>query len=224
MDVVVLELRDFAHLDRVDLPIVVLAGLHGVQSGVGVGDKGPHHLVDPRVFRPPPIVVVAHDPDVLPGPPLGELEGSRADQLVSAVERHIVDDLSGRHVPQNVLRENGLEDPCVVAPYAVPSEDDGLGVGHEAFEDREVEIPVVHGRAFAGYESPGEAHVLTGERLTVVPAHALVQLPGHVDRSVVVPDDETILFGGDFLGEDRDVDVVLVRRDEALDHAEVHVH
>jgi hypothetical protein len=39
-----------------------------------------------------------------------------------------------------------------------------------------------------------------------------------------VDHDETVLLGRDLLGEHRDVCVVLVRGDEAFDHAELDVH
>ena len=149
MDVVALQLGDFAHLYGVDLAVVILACLHGVQSGVGARDEGPHNFVDTGVVRPPPVVVVAHDPDILPGLPLYELEGAGADQLVSAVEGHVVDDLLRRHVSQDVLGEDGLEEAGVVSTDTVPSEDDRMVVGHETVDDCEVQVPVVHGRALA---------------------------------------------------------------------------
>ncbi len=100
---------------------MVLARLHGVEAGVGVGDEGPDDLVDgrdpvrragphPAPFRVaawepvPPVVRIPLDADVLARTPLHEAEGTRADQGLPAVVGGVVDDLLGGHAAEHVLR------------------------------------------------------------------------------------------------------------------------
>ena len=223
VQVVAVDRAGLGHLRGKNAGPVVLPRLQGVEAGVVVGDERPHDGVDGREVVPTPVVLVADHPDVLAGAPFGETEWAGAHELVSPVVRGVAHDLPRAHPAEDVLREHGFEEAGVIAVEAVPGEDDGVLVGHGAVDDAQVLVAVVDLRARSGHEAPGEADVLAGERLAVVPSHAFLERPGHGDRPVVVHLDQPVLLGGDGLGKYRDVGVLVVGGDQPFHHAELDV-
>ena len=123
-----------------------------------------------------------------------------------------------------MLRENRLEEACIVGVFALPGEDHGGVVRHLTVEDPQIPITVVRLRIFTRHEAPRETHIFTRERFAVVPTHTFLQRPGHSHRAVRGIFNQPVLFAWDLLCEDWDVRVVLVCGDETFDHTEVDVH